>query len=162
MDEINREPQCGARRAFGGASLQNPKLAVLDGEFDVLHITEVVLDKRKQPFGSGKNPADNGVFFPFGTFHNLYPEVKDLFIALKYDDPRYKDLVEEEIRERLRIRRHVKTQADDNFEIMSPDAITRLWNQLTGALDQDNQDFERATAKPKRLVALQQKVLFRQ
>jgi putative ABC transport system permease protein len=27
-----------------------------------------VVDKRKQPFGTGKNPADNGVYFPLGTF----------------------------------------------------------------------------------------------
>ena len=93
-----------------------------------------VVDKRKQPFGSGKNPADNGVYFPLGTFHNLYPEIKDMFIALKYDDQKNKDLVEEEIREMLRIRRKVKVEADDNFEIMGPDSLTKLWGQLTGGL----------------------------
>jgi len=93
-----------------------------------------IVDKRKQPFGSGKNPADNGVYFPLGTFHNLYPELKDLYIALKYDDQKNKALVEEEIREMLRIRRKVKVQSDDNFEIMSPDALTKLWGQLTGGL----------------------------
>ncbi len=93
-----------------------------------------VVDKRKQPFGSGKNPADNGIYFPLGTFHNLYPELKDMYIALKYDDQKNKDLVEEEIRERLRIRRRVKVEADDNFEIMSPDSLTKLWGQLTGGL----------------------------
>jgi putative ABC transport system permease protein len=93
-----------------------------------------VVDKRKQPFGTGKNPADNGVYFPLGTFHNLYPELKDMYIALKYDDQKNKDLVEEEIREMLRIRRKVKVEADDNFEIMSPDSLTKLWGQLTGGL----------------------------
>jgi putative ABC transport system permease protein len=93
-----------------------------------------IVDKRKQPFGSGKNPADNGVYFPLGTFHNLYPELKDMYIALKYDDQKNKALVEEEIREMLRIRRKVKVQSDDNFEIMSPDALTKLWGQLTGGL----------------------------
>jgi putative ABC transport system permease protein len=93
-----------------------------------------VVDKRKQPFGSGKNPADNGVYFPLGAFHNLYPEIKDMYIALKYDDQKNKNLVEEEIREMLRIRRKVKVEADDNFEIMSPDALTKLWGQLTGGL----------------------------
>jgi putative ABC transport system permease protein len=93
-----------------------------------------VIDKRKQPFGSGKNPADNGVYFPLGTFHNLYPEIKEVYIALKYDDQKNKALVEEEIRETLRVRRKVKVQADDNFEIMGPDSLTKLWNQLTGGL----------------------------
>ena len=67
-----------------------------------------VVDKRKQPFGSGKNPADNGVYFPLGTFHNLYPEIKDMYIGVKYDDQKNKSLVEEEIREMLRIRRKVQ------------------------------------------------------
>jgi putative ABC transport system permease protein len=93
-----------------------------------------VVDKRKQPFGSGRNPADNGVYFPLGTFHNLYPEIKDMYIALKYDDQRNKDLVEEEIREMLRVRRKVKVEAEDNFEIMSPDSLAKLWSQLTGGL----------------------------
>jgi hypothetical protein len=32
-----------------------------------------VLDKQKQPFGSGKNPTTK-VIFPMGTFHSLHPE----------------------------------------------------------------------------------------
>jgi putative ABC transport system permease protein len=93
-----------------------------------------VLDKRKQPFGGGKNPNDNAVFFPLNTFHNLHPEDKDMWISVKYDDPKNKALVEEEIRELLRIRRKVKVQADDDFEIFGPDSISKLWDQLTGGL----------------------------
>jgi putative ABC transport system permease protein len=93
-----------------------------------------VVSKRKQPFGTGKNPADNGVYFPLGTFHNLYPENRDMFISVRFDDQRNKSLVEEEIRETLRIRRKVKVQDPDNFEIMSPDSLAKLWGQLTGGL----------------------------
>ena len=93
-----------------------------------------VVQKRKQPFGCGKNPADNGVYFPLGTFHNLYPEIKDMYISVKYDDPKNKSLVEEEIREMLRIRRKVKVEAPDNFEIFGPDSLSKLWDQLTGGL----------------------------
>ena len=93
-----------------------------------------VVDKRKQPFGSGKNPADNGVYFPLGTFHNLYPEIKDMYISVKYDDQRNKSLVEEEIRETLRIRRKVKVDKPDDFEIFGPDSLARLWTQLTSGL----------------------------
>ena len=53
---------------------------------------------------------------------------------MKYDDARNKSLVEEEIREMLRIRRHVKVEAPDNFEIFGPDSLTKLWGQLTGGL----------------------------
>ena len=103
---------------------------VATGLFTVIGVAE----KRKQPFGSGKNPADNGVYFPLGTFYNLYPEIKDTFISVRYDDQKNKALVEDEIREILRIRRKVKVEAPDNFEIMSPDSLSRLWDQLTGGL----------------------------
>jgi len=93
-----------------------------------------VLDKRKQAFGSGKNPDDNEILFPMGTFHNIHPETLDLWISVKYDDPKNKALVEDEIREMLRIRRKVKVEAPDNFEIFGPDAITKLWGNITGGL----------------------------
>ncbi|MGA3371579.1 MAG: ABC transporter permease [Terracidiphilus sp.] len=93
-----------------------------------------VYNKQKQPFGSGKNPQDNAVYFPLGTFHNLHPEVKDVWISAKYDDAKNKGIVEEEIRELLRVRRKVKVEADDNFEIFGPDSLTKLWGQVTGGL----------------------------
>jgi putative ABC transport system permease protein len=90
-----------------------------------------VVEKRKQPFGGGKNPQDNIGYFPYGTFENIHPEVKDVWVSVKYDDPVNKSLVEEEIRELLRVRRKVKVEAPDNFEIFGPDSLSRLWNQLT-------------------------------
>jgi putative ABC transport system permease protein len=119
-----------AELLFGNEDPIGKDVNVASGLYTVIG----VVDKRKQPFGSGKNPADNGVYFPLGAFHNLYPEIKDMYIALKYDDQKNKDLVQEEIREMLRIRRKVKVEADDNFEIMSPDSLTKLWGQLTGGL----------------------------
>jgi putative ABC transport system permease protein len=93
-----------------------------------------VLDKRKQPFGGGTNRQDNMVMFPMGTFHNLHPEDKDLWVSVKYDDAKNRSLVEEEIRELLRIRRKVRVDKPDDFEIFGPDSITKLWGQLTGGL----------------------------
>jgi len=93
-----------------------------------------VIDKQKQPFGFGKNPADNGVYFPLTTFHTLYPELKDMYIGVKYDDPRNKSLVEEEVRETLRIRRKLKVSQPDNFEVFGPESLTNLWKQLSGGL----------------------------
>ena len=93
-----------------------------------------VFDKQKQPFGSGKNPQDNEVVFPLGTFHNLHPEVLDTWISVKYDDPKNKALVEDEIREMLRIRRRVKFNAEDNFEIFGPDSLTKLWGNISGGI----------------------------
>jgi putative ABC transport system permease protein len=119
-----------AELLFGNEDPIGKDVNIATGLFTVIG----VVDKRKQPIGTGKNPADNGVYFPLGTFHNLYPEIKDMYVVVKYDDQKNKGLVEEEIRETLRIRRRVKVQADDNFEIMGPDSLAKLWGQLTGGL----------------------------
>ncbi len=119
-----------AEELFGDADPIGKDVNVASSLFTVIG----VLEKRKQPFGAGKNPGDNGVFFPMGVFHNLYPELKDMYISVKYDDPKNKSLVEEEIREMMRVRRKVSADKPDNFEIFGPDSISKLWNQLTGGL----------------------------
>jgi len=119
-----------AEDLFGDADPMGKDINVATGLYTVIG----VMEKRKRPFGSGKNPSDNGVYFPLGTFHNLYPEIKDMYLSVKYDDQKNKALVEEEIREMLRVRRKVKVEADDNFDIFGPDALTKLWGQLTGGL----------------------------
>jgi len=93
-----------------------------------------VLDVQPQPFGSGRNTQDNSANFPLPTFRQLHPELKDFWITIKYDDPANKAVVTEEVRELLRVRRHLRVQQDDNFAVFSPDSLTRLWNQLTGGL----------------------------
>ena len=115
---------------FGDQNAIGTEVAVESGLYTVIG----VLDKQKQPFGGGKNPNDNVVDFPLGTFHNLHPEEKEMWVSVKYDDAKNKALVEEEIRELMRIRRKVKTQSDDNFEIFGPDSLTKLWDQLTSGL----------------------------
>jgi putative ABC transport system permease protein len=119
-----------AEELFGNVDPVGKEVSVESGMYTVIG----VLDKRKQPFGGGKNPNDNVVDFPLGTFHNLHPEDKDMWVSVKYDDPKNKSLVEEEIREMLRIRRKVKVEAEDNFEIFGPDSLSKLWGQLTGGL----------------------------
>jgi putative ABC transport system permease protein len=42
--------------------------------------------------------------------------------------------VQEEVREMLRIRRKVRVDLPDNFELMGPDSLSKLWSQLTGGL----------------------------
>src|SRR3569623_1577436 len=119
-----------AEELFGSDDPIGKEVNVGPGMYTVIG----VVDKRKQPFGSGMNPADNGLYFPLGTFHSLYPEIKDMYISVKYDDQRNKSLVEEEIRETLRVRRKVKVDKPDDFEIFGPDSLSKLWNQLTGGL----------------------------
>jgi putative ABC transport system permease protein len=119
-----------AEQLFGDQSGVGKEVNIETGLYTVIG----VLDKRKQPFGGGKNPNDNMAIFPLGTFHNLHPEDKDMWVSVKYDDPKNKALVQEEIRELLRIRRKVRVEAPDDFEIFGPDSLSKLWGQLTGGL----------------------------
>ena len=93
-----------------------------------------VLDKQKQAFGGGKNPDDNQAYFPISTFHYMHPEELDYWISLKYDDPKNRSQVEDELRELLRRRRKVMNDKPDNFAIFGTDSLTRLWTQITGGL----------------------------
>jgi len=119
-----------AETLFPGESPLNQEIEISGDVFTVIG----VLDKQKQPFGSGRNTQDNSAYFPLETFRKIHPEIKDFWIAVKFDDQANKALVTEEVRERLRIRRKLTVQQDDNFAIFSPDSLTRLWNQLTGGL----------------------------
>jgi putative ABC transport system permease protein len=112
---------------------QDPIGKDVDCEGDIFTVIGV-LDKRPQPFGNGRNTQDNAAYFPLETFREIHPEITDFWIAARYDSLANKALVTEEIRELLRVRRKLRTQQDDNFAIFSPDALTRLWNQLTGGL----------------------------
>ena len=93
-----------------------------------------VFEKQKTAFGGGKNPNDSFAYFTMSTFRKLHPEVLDYWISAKFDDQKNKELVTEEIRELMRLRRKVRNEADDNFAIFGSDSITRLWNQITGSL----------------------------
>lgn len=115
---------------FGDTNAIGKEVNVETGMYTVIG----VLEKRKQPFGGGKNQADNAVYFPLNTFHNLHPEDKDMWVSVKYDDPKNKSIVEEEIREKLRIMRKVRSDKPDDFEIFGPDSLSKLWGQLTGGL----------------------------
>ena len=115
---------------FGNQNAIGKQVAIESSLYTVIG----VLEKQKQPFGGGKNQQDNQVYFPLGAFHNLHPEDKDMWVAVKYDGPQNKALVQEEIRELLRIHRKVPVQKPDDFEIFGPDSISKLWSQLTGGL----------------------------
>src|SRR5690242_2146601 len=93
-----------------------------------------VLNKTKTAFGGGKNPNDNHAYFPITTFHYMHPEQLDYWITLKYDNPKNRSLVEDELTELLRRRRKVKNAAPDNFAIFGTDSLTRLWDNITSGL----------------------------
>jgi putative ABC transport system permease protein len=119
-----------ATELFGTDSAVGKEVQI-DG--DIFNVVGVFAPQ-KQIFGGGKNPDDNSAHFPTLTFHKIHPEILDHWISVKYDDPKNKIAVEDEIRELLRRRRRVHSDQPDNFAIFSSDALLQLWNQLTGGL----------------------------
>src|ERR1043165_2299751 len=137
IDEDHRAPVIilgtdVAEELFPNGGALNKEINI-DGQlFTVIGVAE----KRKSAFGGGKNPEDNLVFFPLSTFLKLHPETErtGFWISLKATSHEDMAKAEDEIREVMRRRRKVQTQDQDNFAIFTQDAMSDLWNQLTGML----------------------------
>lgn len=71
---------------------------------------------------------------PLSTFHKYYPESKELAIGFTVAKGADVQAGKDEVTEAMRRRRHVPPNAENDFEIISPDFISSLWKQLTGAL----------------------------
>jgi putative ABC transport system permease protein len=119
-----------AQQLFGTVDPLGQDVVIAGRTFTVIGVYE----KQKTAFGGGKNPNDSYAYFTIPTFHKLHPEILDYWISAKFDDQKNKDLVTDEIRELLRRRRKVRNEKPDNFAVFSSDSITKLWNQLSGAL----------------------------
>src|SRR5712692_1572051 len=78
--------------------------------------------------------VDQFVIIPYRTFTKLYPEIEEVIIGVTVAEPSQMGRAEEEVIEVLRRRRRVPPQAKNDFEISSPDVVTDLWKQLTGAI----------------------------
>ncbi len=63
-----------AQELFGNESGIGKEVTIENNAFSVIG----VFDKRKQPFGGGRNPDDNAAFFPIGTFVGFIPRTRSL------------------------------------------------------------------------------------
>jgi len=71
---------------------------------------------------------------PMSRFRKDYPDAKELAIAFTARRDVDNQTAKDEVTDAMRRRRHVPFKDENDFEIISPDFITALWNQLTGAL----------------------------
>ena len=78
--------------------------------------------------------VDQFVIIPYRTFEKLYPEIEEVVVGVSVGNPSLLGKAEDEVVELMRRRRHVPPQKPNDFEISSPDVVTDLWKQLTGAI----------------------------
>ncbi len=78
--------------------------------------------------------VDQFACIPMSNFRKSFPEIKERFMAVAGKDGFPLSSVRDQVEESLRRKRHVPYNAENDFEITSPDFLSSLWNQLTGAM----------------------------
>ena len=91
-----------------------------------------VMEKDSGAFGGPG--IDQFAIIPLSDFRKNYPATKEIAIAFIVDKNASVEKGKDEVTEAMRRRRKVPTFAEDDFELISPDFISALWKQLTGAL----------------------------
>ncbi len=71
---------------------------------------------------------------PLSAFKKQYPEAKELIMAFTVPDNVNVDTAQGEVIHALRRLRRIPAGKENDFELSSPDFLSNLWNQLTGAL----------------------------
>ena len=78
--------------------------------------------------------VDQFVCIPYGTFHKLYPEIEEHFLAVSVRDTADLPKAADEVISAARRIRKVPPTAENDFDLLLPEYFARLWRQLTGAL----------------------------
>jgi putative ABC transport system permease protein len=78
--------------------------------------------------------VDAFAVIPLSNFHKEYPEAKELILTFTIPPTVNVDKAQDEVIQAMRHLRKVPAGKENDFELSSPDFLSNLWNQLTGAL----------------------------
>lgn len=78
--------------------------------------------------------VDVFAIIPLSDFRKRYPESKELVMAFTVPKGVSVDKAQDEVIQAMRRLRHVSATQENDFELSSPDFLSNLWSQLTGAL----------------------------
>jgi putative ABC transport system permease protein len=78
--------------------------------------------------------VDIFAIIPLSNFKKEYPGSKELVLAFTVPKDVNIELAQGEVIQAMRRLRHVPAEKENDFELSSPDFLSNLWNQLTGAL----------------------------
>ena len=71
---------------------------------------------------------------PLSNFKKQYPEAKELILAFTVPEGVNLESAQGEVIQAMRRLRRIPADKENDFELSSPDFLSNLWNQLTGAL----------------------------
>jgi putative ABC transport system permease protein len=105
------------------------RMAYLNGkQYEVIGVLE-----QDSGFFGGPG-ADQFALIPLSEFKKRYPESKEILIGFTVSATVNPQQGIDEVTEAMRRRRRVPADKPNDFDVVSPDFISSLWNQLTGAL----------------------------
>ncbi len=88
-----------------------------------------VLEKAKNPFGSGGPPVDSMIFVPYSVMHSMYPMQDDHWVAVGARQGQLDKLVDEAT-ELMRRRRQVPADKPNSFVVNTPSGILESFNKI--------------------------------
>ena len=116
------------KRLFPGVEPLGKKLYVDGREFEVVGVAKEV----GTVFGQSQ---DNFVYMPVQTWLKNYgAHDNSITINIQSRGPEWMERTKDEVRARMRARRHLGLNDEDSFGFLSSDSIMSLWNNLTGVL----------------------------
>ncbi len=95
---------------------------------------EVIGVFEKDPGLFGGPGVDQFAVVPLSNFRKHYPEIREVWIVFSVSEHASPAVARNEVIEAMRRLRRVPQGEENDFELISPDFLTNLWNQLTGAL----------------------------
>ena len=78
--------------------------------------------------------VDIFAIIPLSKFHKEYPEAKELILIFTIPTGVNIETAQGEVVQAMRRLRRIPAGKENDFELSSPDFLSNLWNQLTGAL----------------------------
>jgi putative ABC transport system permease protein len=130
-DEMHRSDVCiiGAdleKQFFPGVDAVGKSIRAGQGEYQIVGVAQelgTVLGQSR----------DNFIMIPLGTYRKQWLSPDDtVTIFIQARSPEWMSAAEDEARVILRSRHHLAYQADDDFGIIEPSSLMKLWQSLTG------------------------------
>jgi len=121
-----------------GASVAESLFPNLDPIGKVIRLNgklyEVIGVFERDPGLFGGPGVDQFAVIPMSDFRKKYPESKELILGFTVPPGVDPERAKDEVTDAMRRIRKLPYNAENDFEITSPDFLSNLWNQLTGAL----------------------------